>query len=181
MIKKRTLLTFLVLVLLIACSTRNKSQEEIQKDWLTFETPDYSIKYPRLWIVNQSGYQGTSFLIISKQTSIRDFYQENVALIEEDLQDTTIDLSAYVKRSIEELSDSIPHLEITENTQVERNNEHFQKLIYTTSEGMNKVTIEKYYFLKKPKAYILTFSAKSIELSRYQPIGEGIMDSFTFK
>ena len=176
----KNLLTICTLLLLFACGTKNKSQEEIQKDWKTFETQDYSIKYPRLWMVNQSGYMGTSFLIISKQTSIRDFYQENVSLVEEVVSDTT-DLEQYVQISIKELQDTVQYVEIIKDTLISHNENNFHQLIYESQEGMNKITTEKYFFLKKQKAYTLTFSAKSIELGRYQPIGEGILNSFKLK
>ena len=181
MVIRKKLLFLIVLLLLVACGNQNKTQEEIQKDWKIFETDNYSIKYPHSWALDQSGYLGTSFLIISKQTSIRDLYQENVSLVEKQLSDSEIDLKLYLQQDVKALRDSIPYIEISMDSLNENSKQNFHQLIYETQEGINKIAIEKYYFLKGSIAYILTFSCKSREQKRYMPIGEGILNSFEFK
>ncbi|MDA3929648.1 MAG: PsbP-related protein [Prolixibacteraceae bacterium] len=181
MLRQKNLLVIVALLFLFACSNANKSAEKIQKNWKTFETTEYSIKYPPAWALNQTGYQGTSFLLISKQTSIRDFYQENVSLVEEALSDTTINLQSYVQRSLEMLSDSNSTIKMVENVLQENDQENYHKLLYGQMEGVNKVIVEKHYFIRNNKAYILTFSCKGIERKRYMPIGEGILNSFKLK
>ena len=176
----RRLSLLFILTLLFACDMKQKLQEEIKTDWKTFETDEYSVKYPPDWLVNTSGYKGTSFLIISKQTSIRDFYQENVSLIEEELSDS-MDLVRYVDQSIAVIRDTVVQFEIIKDSLWGNDPIYYHQLIFQGQEGMYKITSEKYYISKSNKVYELTFSGKTLEQSRYLPIGEGIMNGFRVK
>ena len=178
---KRTLLTLLGLLLFIACGNQHKTQEEIVKDWKTFENNNYSIKYPPKWEFNQSGYMGTSFLIVSRQTSIRDFYQENVSLVEEDLSDGLIDLQTYVKSALANLEKNVEHFKIIKSELENKDGETYHKIIYVGIDTKNTVMVEQYYMIKNAKAYVLTFSCKVFEVKRYRPIGEAILNSFKLK
>lgn len=170
----------LIVLILTACSSKEKSPEELMKKWETFETGTYSIQHPASWLVNQSGFMGTSFLIISKQTSIRDFYQENVRLVETRI-DSTIQLDGFVAQSKLALEDTIIGLTFLKDTLIEFNALPCQWLVYEGKEGLNNVTTETYYFLHESTAFELTFSGKSLEMGRYRPIGEAMMNSFLLK
>lgn len=181
MIYIRYIPSLIILFFFIACGNLKKSDKELQKDWKFLDEEAYSIKYPPSWAVNQSGYEGTSFLLISKQISIRDFYQENVSLYEKDLSNDSIDLQSYVQQELKELQDSVIHFDLLESQQQVAGEDIFYKVIYTGIEIKHKVTVEKHYRIKNKKAYILSFSCKSLEIKRYKPVGEGILNSFKLK
>ena len=178
---KRNLLVLFGFLLLVACGNQHKSQEEIVKDWKTLETQDYSIRYPQSWALNQSGYMGTSFIVISKQTSIRDFYQENVSLVEEDLSDKVIDLEAYVQNYLKDLENKVEHFKVVESEFQKVGNKTFYKVIYVGVDAKSTVMVEQHYMIKNTKAYVLTFSCKAFDVKRYKPIGEAILNSFKLK
>ena len=176
----KNLILLFILSSLLACGIKKKSQEEIEKNWKTFETNEFSVKYPPSWIVNESGYMGTRFLIIAKQTSIRDYYQENVSLIKKEVHDS-INLEQYVQLSLDSIKNVSNEFQLVESQFQTNNDKTYYKVIFNGQEGINNITYDKYYQLKNNMLYILTFSGKTIELTRYQPLGEGIMNSFTLK
>ncbi|MFA9388677.1 MAG: PsbP-related protein [Prolixibacteraceae bacterium] len=176
----RNIIVLLVLLVVASCGKSNKSQEDIQKDWELFENEAYAIKYPPAWKLSQSGYLGTSFLIVSKQTSIRDFYQENVSLNEVILEGD-IDLKSYVQQDIDLFKKDVVKFVLEEELMTGIDGAKVYQLAYTGYEGINKITVKKQYQLKNNKIYILTFSGKTIEIKRYGPIGDGILNSFTLK
>lgn len=168
-------------MVLVACGNQQKTQQDIVKDWSTYETNDYSIKYPRTWALNQSGFMGTSFLIISKQTSIRDFYQENAGLVEVNLNDGRVDLSSYVANALDSLKNAVEQFKVLENELVNYDKGTYQKVLYIGIEANTQVAFLQHYFIKDSKAYELKFSCKIRERERYLPIGEAILNSFQLK
>lgn len=166
-------------LLIISCN-KPKTAEEIQKDWKTLESSEYSIKYPHTWVVNQTGYMGTSFLLISKQTSIRDFYQENVRLVIDTLDFASTSLTQYVQNEMKRLEKELPKFKVV-NAPFANNDTTVMNLQYEANENKTHVFIESEYQLKNSCVYILTFSGKYREIKRYKLIGEGIIKSFEFK
>lgn len=181
MVGGKMVMAFCFSILLFACGNQNKTSNEIEKTWKTLDEKEYLIKYPHTWAVNQTGYEGTSFLLISKQISIRDFYQENVRLVEHDLTDSSISLEGYVENAVDELKNSVDDMVLTENSIETKDGDKFHKIVYSARETKHKVTVVKHYRIVNDKVYILTFSGKTLELGRYLPIAENIMGSFKIK
>ncbi len=164
----------------LACS-KSKTDAEIQKDWTMLDTEEYTIKYPHTWLLNNTGYMGTSFLLISKQTSIRDFYQENVKLVKDTLESNSIGLEKYVQNEMSRLKKEFPNFKILQGPFETEIDTSKMTLSYTGSEENMHVFIESQYQLKDSIVYQLTFSSKYRELKRYKPTGEGILKSFSLK
>ena len=167
-------------ILLFAC-TKNKTPEELWKDWKTFETENCDIKYPGNWDLNESGFEGTSFLIVSKQTSIRDFFQENIRLTIDSLTNEDDNRNDYVKRNIKQLESKLKNFKMLENVEISEEHQSYHKLIFEMSTDHGTISIENHYYSEQNKIYILSFLCKVRELNRYQPIGEAMMKSFTLK
>jgi len=72
---------------------------DIQKDWKTINGIDYSIQYPASYELNRSGLMGMIFMILSKQTSHKDLFRENVNLHIDNLAGRNIDIDKYVEIS----------------------------------------------------------------------------------
>lgn len=178
----RSVLMVCFAIIFVACGNQNKSPEEMQKDWELLDQSEYSIKYPHTWAVNQTGYEGTTFLLISKQTSIRDFYQENVGLVIEDIPETISTVEEFAKNAVTELNASVADIVVSESS-LQKNGagKSFYRVVYTGREKSHKVTVEKHYYLANEKAYVLSFSGKTLELGRYQPVAQGILHSFRIK
>ena len=60
-------------------------------------------------------------------------------------------------------------------------NFEYHKIIYGMSQGIFKLWMEQYYFIKNEKAYVLTFTAEADKFNDYKITGEKILNSFLLK
>ncbi|MFY7937087.1 MAG: hypothetical protein ACOVOQ_06915, partial [Flavobacterium sp.] len=49
-----------------------------ESSWKTIDESSYSIQYPENWELNVSETMGTSFILLSQQTSAEDKFRENI-------------------------------------------------------------------------------------------------------
>lgn len=180
MFYRRIVLALFMSLLFLSCSNKNKTHKEIVSDWSLLEEVNYSVKYPHTWSLNQTGFQGTSFLIIARQTSIRDFYQENLSMVEKAIADT-MDLISYVKSNIAMLDKTVERFEILEQEMKELEGDRFYRLLYVGIESKYKILYEKHYRIKDKQAYVTTFACRTMEADRYRPIGRAMLKSFKLR
>lgn len=147
-------------------------------DWLTLEETEFSVSYPREWELVQSGQMGTSFILFAKQSSAQDQFRENVNLLIQNLAGMKIDLDKYVEISEGQIKTMITNGNIIESKRIVENGSSFHKEIYTGDQGVLKLKFEQYYWVKKEKAYVLTFTAEVNQFDNYKGIGEEILKSF---
>src|SRR6188768_2774193 len=86
--------TFLLVTFLLTLTSWGQKTEV---SWKVLNQNNFSIQYPTNWDLDQTGYEGTTFLILTELTSIEDPFRENVGLIIHDLRGTTIYLDKFVR------------------------------------------------------------------------------------
>lgn len=167
------------LLLLTLVNTSIKAQEDLAE----YKQDNYRIKYPKSWELDNSGDLGTMFIIYSQLASAQDQFKENVNLVVQPLAKkyrTLPDYIAVVKKQIDNLTRNGKGL-ISESKPIKINGSDGYKFIYKAHSGMFKLKFEQYYFSKKGKAYILTFTCEENQFTSYKDQGERILNSFQLK
>lgn len=169
-------LYFISLVLSLNSFGQNK-----ETSWKTINDNTYSIQYPDNWELNISETMGTSFILLSQQTSSEDKFRENINLSIQNLEGYNLNLDAYVAISEEQISKMVTNGIIIESKRLNTNNTEFQKIIFTGKQGLFQLKFVQYYFVKDEKAYVLTFTCEEIQYEKYNIIVEQILESFLLK
>ena len=63
----------------------------------------------------------------------------------------------------------------------EKNEQEYQRIIYTGKQGEFNLKFEQYYWVIDEKAYVLTLTCEEDEFENYQETGETILNSFVLK
>jgi len=182
--KRITLLVLTTLLLsLLACgqAKEKNTQTKIQNDWISLDENGYSIQYPGDWDLNKSGQMGTSFILLSKQSSAEDQFRENVNLLIQDLTGMNIDLNKYVEISEGQIKTMVTNGNLLESKRLNANGTEFQRVIYSGDQGVYKLKFEQYYWIKNTKAYVLTLTGEISQFDIYKETGEKILNSFRMK
>ena len=169
--------TFLLFTLLLSFAAWSQST---QPEWKLLAKESYSIRYPANWDLDQTGYEGTTFLIASELTSPQDLFRENVTLIIHDLRGTTIYLDKLVKQSERKFQETLIGFNLIESKRYKGKPE-FHKIVFTGDKGNLKIKFEQYLWIKGIKAYVLTFAAEQDQYDNYKLVGQKITNSFKIK
>ena len=179
--KTNKLLGFTALFLFIISCGNNQTkndQAKIPDSWNVLSENGYSIQYPTEWELNKSGQSGTSFGLITKHTSDKDIFSENVNLMIQDLSELNYDLDKFTEVSEEQIRTMVTNSNLLESSRQSASGLEFQKIIYTGDFGTFNLTIEQYYLIKNNKAYVLTLTCETPQYEAYKEIGEKILNSF---
>ncbi len=159
----------------VACAQNDLS------NWETFNGDEYTINYPENWDINDSGYMGTDFIIISPLTGQFDDFRENINLIKIETQGNYSSLKQFVEINISSILALMNNSKIVESVQLDKNKQPYHKLIYTFPDNALNLTVLQYYWLIDDIGYILSFTSKEETFEEYKIIGYGILDSFKIK
>lgn len=151
-----------------------------QAEWKLLSKDSYSIQYPSNWDLDQTGYEGTTFLIASELTSPQDPFRENVNMIIHDLRGTTIYLDKLVKQSESTFQSSLMNYNLIESKRIKGTLE-YHRIIFTGDKKNLKLKFEQYIIMKGIKAYVLTYTAEQTQFDNYKLQGEKILNSFKIK
>lgn len=159
----------------VACAQNDLS------NWETFNGDEYTINYPENWDINDSGYMGTDFIIISPLTGQFDDFRENINLIKVETQGNYSSLEQFVEINISSILALVNNSKIIESVQLSKNKQPYHKLRYTFSDNSLNLSVIQYYWLIDDIGYILSFTSKEETFEEYKIIGYGILDSFKIK
>ena len=181
---KQIVIAFLVLSMM-ACGQSTKVEEapkeNLNKNWNTFTQANYSVSYPSVWELNQSGDMGTSFIIFSPKESEQDNFRENVNLLIQDLTGKNIDLDKYTQISEGQIKTLAVNSTIVESKDLASGEMKYHKMVYTSDQGSFHLKYEQYYWVLSEIAYVLTFTTEQSTFNTFKETGEKIMNSFKFQ
>jgi hypothetical protein len=149
-------------------------------NWKVLAKDSYSIQYPTNWDLDQTGYEGTTFLLASELTSPQDPFRENVTLIIHDLRGTTIYLDKLVKQSQSTFQTTLANFRLIESKRLKDTGE-YHKLVFTGDKGKTSLKFVQYLRIKGIKAYVVTFAGEQSQFENYKETGEKILNSFKVK
>jgi len=173
----------LLILLIISCGKSGKAdkQSDPYARYDTYETAEYSIRYPHTWRLDTSGYMGTDFSIFSKQTSLLDKFIENVNLLISDVPDSLMDITTYKQLTEEKIKSIATDSVLLESELISANGTTYHKLVYTQQQRIYFLKFQQYYWLKNGKVYELTLACKENEFNTYIERGELMLNSFILK
>jgi hypothetical protein len=172
-------LTTLLLNLTTNCQIANtNSQDANRYGSKILDENGYSIQYPASWDLDKSGQMGTSFILFSKPSSEQDQFRENVNLLIQDLIGRNINLDDYVEISEGQIKTIITNGNLIESKRLHSNSVDFHKVIFTGKQGIYDLKFEQYYWIKKHKAFVLTFTCEINYFDKYRDTAEKILNSF---
>ena len=170
--KTKSLLILLITLQISSCQSNKKSEiKEIDKN-------GYSIEYSSDLKLDESGKQGSEFLLFTKKTNSDDDFVENINLIIQNLETLNLDLNKFVEITENQIK---ANGNLISSERLSNNNSEFQKLIYSAHLNNFDLKFIQYDFVKNDKAYILTFTAKENEFDKYSFEMENIMKTFDIK
>lgn len=171
-----------ILFLIILVINLNAFGQLKESSWKTIDESTYSIQYPENWELNISETMGTSFILLSQQTSSEDKFRENINLSIQNLEGYNLNLDAYVAISEEQITKMITNGTIVESKRIIfENKTEFQKIIFKGNQGLFQLKFLQYYFIKDEKAFVLTFTSEETQYEKYYIIVEQILESFLLK
>jgi predicted DNA binding protein len=153
-------------------------QSQAVTDRKEFSNETYKVQYPSDWRIDTSKRMGTDVVISSPKENDDDKFVENVNVIVQNLNGQSIDLDKYSHASEEQIKTLATDGKIYESQKITRGEIEHYKIIFTMTQGIFKLRIEQYYFMKNDKAFVITFSAESDKFDKFQVVGEEILNSF---
>lgn len=149
--------------------------------WKTLDLPNYSVSYPATWenIIDKS--QTYSFILSAPADSGNDAFAENVNLKIQDGAGKDINLDKLIKDCEFEVKTTLNNPHIIKSKRQKKSKKEFHKILYTGDYLRFHLKCEKYCFVSKDKAYVLTFQCEKTKFDSYKKTGEMIMESFELK
>ena len=170
--KIKFLLILLIVFQFSSCkSNKNEQTKEIDKN-------GYTLTYTSDLKLDESGKQGSEFLLFTEKKDSADNFIENINLLIQNLETLNLDLNKFVEITENQIK---ANGNLISSERIKNNNSEFQKLIYSAHLNNFDLKFIQYDFLKNNKAYILTFTAKENEFEKYSSDMEKIMKTFEIK
>jgi hypothetical protein len=178
---------FTLIVTFVGCgqsSTNGTNSEvdyEISENWKSIDETDYSIQYPKTFILDKSGQMGMEFILFSEQTSAQDLFRENINLMIQDLSGQNMDLNKYVDISENQIKTMVTEVNLMESKRLTINNKEVQRVIFTGKQGQFDLKWLQFYWVENNKSYVLTLTCEIKQYDNHALVGEQIMKTFTIK
>jgi len=171
----------LLAIIFFATYTLTFAQDQSQQNWKSYNKEKYAIKYPSKWAIDTSKAMGTAFIVFAPLESDSDKFQENVNMLTQDLAGQNITLDGYTKISEHQIKTAIADGKIYESIRIKTANGEHHKIIFSGTQGSNKLKFEQFYFIKNSYAFVVTLTTQASTFEQYRPTGEQILHSFIVK
>jgi hypothetical protein len=172
---------FRILMLFLLTSLSATAQVEVPSDWMFYEDDSFSIRYPNGFEVGKSTVANTSFILLSKSTSSKDQFRENVNVLVQDLTGLEMDLDQFTNVSENQVTSLLTKGKILESRRITTDSSEFHRLVYVCEQGDLKLIFVQHYWIINGKSYILTFTGEAAEFKKYDAVSQVIMASFRIK
>jgi hypothetical protein len=154
-------------------------QTDTTKQLTNYVKRNYKLQYPNTWTIDTSGKMGTEIFIFSPKENENDKFRENINFIIQDLSGQNIDLDKYARITEQQINDVATDGEIYDSKKIKTAESEYYKMTYGMTQGIFKLKIEQYYFIKDEKAFIITFTSELDKFDVFKSVGEQILNSFT--
>jgi hypothetical protein len=169
--KMKNIIIILILFPLITIAQENKEIIKYEKD-------NYSLEYPSNWVLNDSGENGTKIFIYPTNSESSDVFTENINLIVQNLNDSTITIEKYKGLVEKQISGMLTDPKITLSELKNKNGKNFHQLVAEGKSGDYRFKTIIYTYLINNQIYTLTFVTlyETYENNHIESLR--IMDSF---
>jgi PsbP len=150
--------------------------------WATFADPEFTLRYPPNWEIDQSGMFGSSFFLYAPLETRNDTFRENFNLIINDLSEFPgIPLAEVAEGARQQIIGMINDVKILEFKEMSDGIAQYYLVEYSGTQGKFELHWRQQYWLSHNHFYVLTFTAEEPEYKRYQALAEGVFGSFFLK
>ena len=156
------------------------SQADKKSELTTLLKESFRIEYPKLWTLDTSGLAGSELFVLSPLENDSDKFRGNVSVIIQNLTGQNIDLDKYKDISETQIGSLGANGKLFESSKVEAGKGDYYRLRYALNQGNFQLIITSYCYIKKDKAYLVTFTSESGKYDQYKEIGNKTLDSFQF-
>ena len=170
---KKLLLIFILFPLTIIAQEKNES--------VKYEKGNYSIEYPSNWILNDSGKNGTKIFLYPSNSESSDIFTENINLIIQNLNDTTITIGKYKGLVEKQINGMLTEPKIILSELKNKNGIKSHELKAEGKSGGYKFKTIIYTYLIDEQIYTLTFVTLYDAYEKNHIESLRIMNSFKLK
>ncbi len=181
---KKLLFLLLVLSLSVVATAQTVISPETgaKPVWATIADPEYVLRYPPNWTLDQTGLFGSSFFLYAPLEARNDAFRENFNLIINDLSEFPgIPLAEVAEGAREQIVGMINDVTVLEFKELSDGIETYYRVEYTGTQGKFKLHWRQHYWLQHNHFYVLTFTAEETDYERYLPFVEEVFGSFFLK
>lgn len=157
------------------------SQTDSIKLALSFETKIYGIKYPEEWLLDTSKSFNSDFFVFAPLEKGDDTFRENISLMIQNLKGYNVNLDQYVQVSEKQVNTLLTDAIISSSERVNSSGIANHKIVYTMTQGVFKLKLVQYYYIKDEHAYVITFTSEVSRFEQYIYLAQKIMNSFSLK
>ncbi len=179
--KTDNLKTVRIFFLMLLTSFSGLAQVEVPADWLVYEDDSFLIRYPNGFEVGKSTVPNVSFILLSRSTSSKDQFRENVNLMVQDVRGMEMDLDQFTQVSENQVTTILSKGKILESKRITTDSTEFHRLAYVGEQGDLRLIFVQHYWIIEGKAYILTFTGEAAEFKKYDAVSQVMMQSFRIK
>lgn len=147
-----------------------------QDDKVKVKKEDYTIQYPSEFNFDDSGKEGTEFILIAPADGEKDTFIENINLATQKVG--SIVFEDYARKTVEEIK---VIANIIENKRLNINGGDCLRIIMETTHNNIDLTFIQHYYIKNQKVYVLTFSSETKVYDDYYDKMNDVLMSFMIK
>lgn len=166
--------TLISLLLAVLFSSQALSQDENLRKR---DTDEYYVVIPKGWAFDDTGQNGTKFMMFSPSDGENDSFKENINLIVQDLKANPMSLDDYAELTLTQYVSM--GVTVVENVQTA--NPMRQKFVLSAQQGGFDLRLVQYCWMIDDQAYVLTLTCLKDEQEQYWEAGLKAMDSFKIK
>jgi serine/threonine-protein kinase len=162
----------LLIYILVALNTLSCQDDKIIK----IERDGFSISYPSHLTLNESGQEGTTFVLTTEKNGQNDLFVENINLVINGVGKTSLD--EYSKRVQKEISSVAS---IIESKRLKINGKDCFRMVVEATQNNVDLTFIQHYYIENQKVYLLTFSSEKKVFDDYYDEMNDVLMSFEIK
>jgi len=122
---------------------------------------------------------GTEFFVFSPLENDTDKFRENVGLLIQNLAGQNIGLEQYKKITDGQITEMATDGKIFESLVLKSDKGEYYKVTYAMTQGKFRLKITSFCYIKKDKAYLVTFTSAFDQYDQYKKTGVEILNSFS--
>jgi hypothetical protein len=170
---------FIQTLALLALTYSGFSQSDNSTQKINFSKDNYKIQYPKSWNLDTSRMMGTEFFVFSPLENDADKFRENVGLLIQNLAGQNIGLEQYKKITDGQITEMATDGKIFESLVLKSDKGEYYKVTYAMTQGKFRLKITSFCYIKKDKAYLVTFTSAFDQYDQYKKTGVEILNSFS--
>lgn len=162
----------------IMCSVLAMAQEKTKNETVSLARSHYTLAYPTGWTIDTSKSMGTDLIVLSPIEDSVDRFRENVVVMIQDLAGKNVTLEMFKQATEQQIATLATKAKMYQSAIVKSDGVEQYVVQYQMEQGVFTLHISSVCFLKKEKAYILTFTSEFNKYERYKTAAEKLLKSF---